>query len=143
MLVGWNSQLGFGWGVADPEAALAGEETAYLTGRRCDRRSARQQLSKLRGVLDLLRVPVVRLGIHFVNFTLRGGAQALAPTLSAAARAAEQGGSAKFTLMDHWFQMEQFASARDPMLEGYTRAGDQPERTRSLADLGGNAKLSR
>lgn len=26
-------------------------------------------------------------------------------------------------MMDHWFQMEQFASAQDPMLEGYTSLG--------------------
>jgi F420-dependent oxidoreductase-like protein len=65
----------------------------------------------------------VRLGIHFVNFTLPGGAPAIAPTLAATAQAAEQGGCAKFTLMDHWFQMEQFASAQDPMLEGYTSLG--------------------
>ena len=28
-----------------------------------------------------------------------------------------------FTLMDHWFQMDQMASATDPMLEGYTSLG--------------------
>ena len=65
----------------------------------------------------------MKIGIHFVNFTLPGGAQALAPTLVATARAAEQGGCAKFTLMDHWFQMEQVATAQDPMLEGYTTLG--------------------
>jgi F420-dependent oxidoreductase-like protein len=28
-----------------------------------------------------------------------------------------------FTLMDHWFQMEQYKTAHDPMLEGYTGLG--------------------
>ena len=45
------------------------------------------------------------------------------PTLAATAKAAEAGGCATFTLMDHWFQMEQFATAQDPMLEGYTSLG--------------------
>jgi hypothetical protein len=47
----------------------------------------------------------MELGIHFANFTLPGGAEALAPTLAATARAAEDAGSSTFTLMDHWFQM--------------------------------------
>ena len=65
----------------------------------------------------------MQVGIHFVNFDLPGGAEALAPTLSATARAAEDGGCSMFTLMDHWFQMEEFANATDPMLEGYTSLG--------------------
>ena len=43
--------------------------------------------------------------------------------MAATARAAEDGGCDTFTLMDHWFQMEQFATAQDPMLEGYTSLG--------------------
>jgi F420-dependent oxidoreductase-like protein len=65
----------------------------------------------------------MKLGIHYANFTLPGGPQALGPTLAATARAAEDGGCAKFTLMDHWFQMEQFATSQDPMLECYTALG--------------------
>jgi F420-dependent oxidoreductase-like protein len=65
----------------------------------------------------------MHLGIHFANFTFPGGAEALAPTLAATACAAEEGGCTTFTLMDHWFQMEEFASAREPMLEGYTSLG--------------------
>jgi F420-dependent oxidoreductase-like protein len=71
----------------------------------------------------------MRLGIHFVNFSLPGGPEALGSTLGAAAQAAEEGGCAKFTLMDHWFQMEQFSSSRDPMLEGYTSLGFLAGRT--------------
>lgn len=77
----------------------------------------------------------MQVGIHFVNFDLPGGAEALAPTLSATARAAEDGGCSMFTLMDHWFQMEEFANATDPMLEGYTSLG-------YLAGLTGRIKLS-
>src|ERR1700683_2642533 len=65
----------------------------------------------------------MELGIHFANFTLPGGSAALGPTLAATARAAEDGGCSSFTLMDHWFQMEEFANAQDPMLEGYTSLG--------------------
>src|ERR1700727_211814 len=65
----------------------------------------------------------MELGIHFANFTLPGGAEALAPTLAATARAAEDVGCSTFTLMDHWFQMEEFATSQDPMLEGYTSLG--------------------
>lgn len=65
----------------------------------------------------------MKLGIHFANFTLPGGAESLAPTLAATACAAEAGGCSSFTLMDHWFQMEQLATSQDPMLEGYTSLG--------------------
>jgi F420-dependent oxidoreductase-like protein len=74
----------------------------------------------------------MNLGIHFVNFTLPGRPEALATTLSATAQAAEEGGCAKFTLMDHWFQMEQLSSARDPMLEGYTSLGFLAGRTERI-----------
>jgi F420-dependent oxidoreductase-like protein len=65
----------------------------------------------------------MQLGIHFVNFTLPGAPGTLRSTLAATARAAEEVGCARFTLMDHWFQMEQFATSQDPMLEGYTALG--------------------
>jgi F420-dependent oxidoreductase-like protein len=65
----------------------------------------------------------MQLGIHFANFTLPGGPEALASTLATTARVAEEGGCATFTLMDHWFQMEQMATSQDPMLEGYTCLG--------------------
>jgi F420-dependent oxidoreductase-like protein len=65
----------------------------------------------------------MRVGIHFVNFTLPGGVSELGPTLAATARVAEDGGVSVFTLMDHWFQMEMMATSEDPMLEGYTSLG--------------------
>jgi len=55
---------------------------------------------------------------------LPGGPAQLAPTLAATARAADEGGFATLTLMDHWFQMEQLGDgAVDPMLDGYTTLG--------------------
>jgi len=65
----------------------------------------------------------MELGLHFMNFTLPGGNTSLGPTLAATARAAEEAGCTTFTMMDHWFQMEGFARAQDPMLEGYTSLG--------------------
>ncbi len=65
----------------------------------------------------------MRVGIHFVNFTLPGAPASLASTLADTARVAEDGGVSTFTLMDHWFQMEMMAPAEDPMLEGYTCLG--------------------
>jgi F420-dependent oxidoreductase-like protein len=60
------------------------------------------------------------MGIHFMNFTLPGGAGDMGRLLGDTAVAAEQAGFTWFTVMDHWFQMEAFATARDPMLEGYS-----------------------
>jgi F420-dependent oxidoreductase-like protein len=65
----------------------------------------------------------VRLAIHFPNFTIPGGTPAIASTLSGAAKAADEGGCAQFTVMDHWFQMEMLGGAAEPMLEGYTTLG--------------------
>jgi F420-dependent oxidoreductase-like protein len=77
----------------------------------------------------------MKLGIHFVNFAFPGGAESIAPTLAATAAAAEAGGCSTFTLMDHWFQMESFASATDPMLEGYTSLGFLAGQTGLLAKV--------
>ena len=65
----------------------------------------------------------MRVGIHFVDFTLPGAPASLAAALAETARVAEEGGVSTFTLMDHWFQMEMMATAEDPMLEGYTSLG--------------------
>ena len=65
----------------------------------------------------------MRVGIHFVNFTLPGQPGSLGPTLATTAQIAEDGGVSVFTLMDHWFQMEMMATSADPMLEGYTSLG--------------------
>jgi F420-dependent oxidoreductase-like protein len=65
----------------------------------------------------------MRVGIHTVRFDFPGAPQSIAPTLAATARAAEDAGVAGFTLMDHWFQMDQMAPATDPMPEGYTSLG--------------------
>ena len=74
----------------------------------------------------------MELGIHFGNFTLPGGPEALAPTLAATARVAEDAGCSTFTLVDHWFQVDGFATAQDPMLEGYTSLGFLAAHTQTM-----------
>jgi alkanesulfonate monooxygenase SsuD/methylene tetrahydromethanopterin reductase-like flavin-dependent oxidoreductase (luciferase family) len=65
----------------------------------------------------------MNVGIHFMNFTLAGEPQSLAPVLSETAKVADQADVEWFTAMDHWFQMEMAGRSEDPMLEGYTTLG--------------------
>ena len=74
----------------------------------------------------------MELGIHFVNFDLPGAPGSLRSVLSDTAGAAEDGGCASFTFMDHYFQMEEFADRHDPMLEGYTSLGFLAGRTERM-----------
>jgi F420-dependent oxidoreductase-like protein len=74
----------------------------------------------------------MRVGIHAVSFNYPGAPESIAPTLAAAARVAEEVGVSAFTLMDHWFQMEQMAPATDPMLEGYTSLGFLAGQTKTM-----------
>jgi F420-dependent oxidoreductase-like protein len=62
----------------------------------------------------------MRVGVHFMNFTIPGGPAGLRAAVGDTAVAAEDAGCAWFTAMDHYFQMEQFSTAHDPMLEGYS-----------------------
>jgi F420-dependent oxidoreductase-like protein len=72
----------------------------------------------------------MRVGIHFVSYPEDTGS--IAATLSATARAAEDAGIAKFTLMDHYFQLAAMSAASAPMLEGYTSLGFLAGRTSSI-----------
>lgn len=65
----------------------------------------------------------MELGIHFIDFTLPGEPESLHRIVADAARAAEAVGCRRFSVMDHWFQMEFFRTAHDPMLEAYTTLG--------------------
>jgi F420-dependent oxidoreductase-like protein len=62
----------------------------------------------------------VQIGVHFMNFTSPAGPASLRAAVGDTAVAAEEAGVDWFTAMDHWFQMEQFQTAFDPMLEGYS-----------------------
>ncbi len=74
----------------------------------------------------------MQLGIHFANFTLPGPTSALPALVGDTAEAAEQVGAAWFTVMDHWFQMEQLGGPDQPMLEGYTTLGYVAARTTTI-----------
>ena len=65
----------------------------------------------------------MRLGVHYASFSHPGGAGLIVPRLTETARVADQGGVALFTVMDHWFQMENLGGPAEPMLEGYTTLG--------------------
>jgi F420-dependent oxidoreductase-like protein len=65
----------------------------------------------------------MRLGLHYWNFAKPADPDAIASTLGQTAQIAEQAGVSSFTLMDHYFQMENSAPADEPMLEGYTALG--------------------
>ncbi|MFB9447397.1 LLM class F420-dependent oxidoreductase [Dactylosporangium vinaceum] len=65
----------------------------------------------------------MKLGLHYWNFSNPAEPTAIGPTLRETATIAEQAGVASFTVMDHYFQMEQYAPADEPMLEGYTTLG--------------------
>ncbi|GAB2458179.1 TIGR03560 family F420-dependent LLM class oxidoreductase [Nocardioides hungaricus] len=65
----------------------------------------------------------MRIGIHYANFTHPDWPTRLTDRLTETARVADQGGAALFTVMDHYFQMEQLGGPPEPMLEGYTTLG--------------------
>ena len=65
----------------------------------------------------------MKLGIHVIAFTVPDGAPGIAPELARVGAAAEAAGVTDLSVMDHYFQMEQFMPATDPMLEGYTTLG--------------------
>ena len=65
----------------------------------------------------------MRLGLHYWNYSTPSDPSKIAATLAETAQIAEQAGVSSFTVMDHYFQMEQAAPAAEPMLEGYTTLG--------------------
>ena len=74
----------------------------------------------------------MKLAIHYARFDQPGGPDTLVPTLEATARAADEGGCSRLTVMDHWFQMEQMGGPPEPMLECYTTLGYLAAVTTSL-----------
>ena len=74
----------------------------------------------------------MRIGITLANFTLRGGAPALAQHLAAAATRAESAGFDNVWVMDHFFQIPPLGPAEMDMLEGYTVLGYLAAHTRRV-----------
>ena len=65
----------------------------------------------------------MKLAVHFPDFTMPGAPDSLRGLLADTARAADEGGFAAMTVMDHWFQMIPLGGSAQPMLEGYTTLG--------------------
>ena len=63
------------------------------------------------------------LSLHYWNFSTPPNPAQIAGTLGKTATIADQAGFAELTVMDHYFQMEEVASAEEPMLEAYTTLG--------------------
>lgn len=61
----------------------------------------------------------MELGVHYANLSFPGWEARLTAQLVGTAQAAEAGGAELFTVMDHWFQMENLGGPPEPMLEGY------------------------
>ena len=74
----------------------------------------------------------MNLGLHYWTFSTPTETAAIGPTLAETARIADDGGVASFTVMDHYFQMEQAGSADEPMLEAYTTLGYVAALTRRM-----------
>jgi F420-dependent oxidoreductase-like protein len=62
----------------------------------------------------------MNLDLHVPRFTWPDGPAAIGPTLTTLALTSEALGVRTLSVMDHWFQMEAFWPAEEPMLEGYT-----------------------
>ena len=63
------------------------------------------------------------IGLHVANFSWPNTPHDTAGTLAEVARVADQGGMRSLHVMDHFFQLDQYIPAEEPMLEGYTTLG--------------------
>ncbi|HEX4832720.1 MAG TPA: LLM class F420-dependent oxidoreductase [Trebonia sp.] len=65
----------------------------------------------------------MELGLHIADFTWNGGDAELGPRLARHARAAEDAGIARITVMDHFWQIRGVGPEEHAMLEAYTALG--------------------
>ena len=75
----------------------------------------------------------MKLGLHYWNYSTPSDPARISGTLADTARVAEEAGISSFTVMDHYFQMEQAGSASEPMLEAYTTLGHVAALTERMA----------
>ncbi len=71
-------------------------------------------------------------GIHVASFTWPESPSSTAETLGAVAEATDTGGYVSLSVMDHFFQMDEYFTAEEPMLEGYTTLGYLAALTRNV-----------
>jgi F420-dependent oxidoreductase-like protein len=76
----------------------------------------------------------VKVGLHYWNYSTPADPARIAATLGETARVAEQAGFSRFSVMDHYLQMEMagVTSADEPMLEAYTTLGYVAARTERM-----------
>jgi F420-dependent oxidoreductase-like protein len=74
----------------------------------------------------------MQVDLHCWRFDWAGGPAGIGPGVADLAQRAEAIGVRTMSFMDHYFQMEMAAPARDPMLEGYTALGFVAGRTERL-----------
>ena len=65
----------------------------------------------------------MHLDLHVFRFDWAGEPSEIGPGVADLARRAEDMGVRTLSFMDHYFQMDEFLPADDPMLEGYTALG--------------------
>lgn len=65
----------------------------------------------------------MQVALHTGNFSWPGGPEAIGPTIAGLGQAAEEGGIAYLSFMDHFFQIPPIGPHTEPMLEGYTALG--------------------
>ena len=76
----------------------------------------------------------MKVGLHYWNYSTPADPARIAATLGETARVAEQAGFSRFSVMDHYLQMEMagVTSADEPMLEAYTTLGYVAARTERM-----------
>src|SRR6476660_5134346 len=71
----------------------------------------------------------MKLGVHIADFTFPGGPKTLADDLTRIARAAEEAGFSRISVMDHVWQIGIHGPPEHEMLEAYTTLGYLAART--------------
>ena len=74
----------------------------------------------------------MRVGLHVVRFDWTGSPATIGSTLAELATTSEDAGISALSVMDHWFQVEYFSPATDPMLEAYTTLTHLAAHTRTV-----------
>jgi F420-dependent oxidoreductase-like protein len=74
----------------------------------------------------------MEIGLHVPHFAWPEGPTGIAKTLGAVSERADEAGFASLSVMDHWFQMDEYAPATDPMLEGYSTLAWMAAKTSSI-----------
>lgn len=72
------------------------------------------------------------IGLHYWTYSHPSDPAGIPATIAKAAGIADEAGFHRFTVMDHYFQMEHRGTADEPMMEGYTTLGYVAAKTEHL-----------